>query len=151
MLFSTCGQRALRCSAGRRHPRALGRARRRATWSALLNPREQHAMLAIVGRVVDRFGRELLGFIEPTEPRVAVRERSADLVLLRLKLVRELQVLDRQLRVADAHVDEMTEVVVVPRIAWRDLNRAAVRRARRAEVAEQRLAQAHQRVHAVVA
>jgi len=79
-----------------------------------------------------------------------MRERCADFVFLRLQLVRQLQVLDGNLGLAEPDVDQMTEVVVVPGVARRDVDRAAVTRDGRAEVAEQRLAQAHERVHAIV-
>ena len=79
-----------------------------------------------------------------------MRERSGDLVLATFELVSETQMLLRRVALTEPHVEQVAEVVVVPRVARSEIDRAAVGGDRCPEVAEHRLAQTHQRIDSVV-
>jgi hypothetical protein len=125
-------------------------ARRRPVTRASFDPLEEVAMARVVRRCRDGVLGELPGFFEVAETRDAVSEGGGDLVLERLHPMRVPQVMLCIHRTLESDVEKVTEVVMVPGVLRRDQERASVSGHGRSEVAEECLAETHQRVHDIV-
>jgi hypothetical protein len=96
-------------------------------------------MLTVARRTTDRALRHQLRLFQLTEARETMRQRRSNLVLLRLDAMRHSQMLERSDGVGQPNIEQMTQIVVVPGIAGRQLDRAAVRCHRHAIVTQQGL------------
>ncbi len=107
-------------------------------------------MIRVAWRHRHRVARQALGSLHVAEARETVGVRRGDLVVLWLEPVRDVQMTCRVRGQVHRHVQEVTEVVVVPRRTRRRADRSPIGRDGHLVVSEERLTQPHERVGDVV-